>query len=455
MTGTPRAPKVYDASMLNRIASLLALAALLSPVAASAQADLQSRTVDRVVAVVGDSVILETEIFIQAQQMALADSTLPREGDPRYQALFRELLDTQVDFLLMLQAAEKDTLITVDDATIDQQIADYIDGLSRQFGGQPALQLALRNELGITIGEFRELRRSQARQQQMVQLYLARQAQSLRNIELTEDELLARFREVQPQMQQRPRSIGFRQVVIRPQASDSAKEAASAAIDSLQNRASAGEDFAELARQYSDDLGTASEGGDLGWFRRGQMVSEFEDVAFALGPQRMGVAESPFGFHLILVERTRGRSEVQARHILKIPGVSPTDIDAAREVARGVLVRARAGEDMKALSDELGDESEPDSVTVAMPEISQLPPSYAALRTASVGDVIGPLEYRGGAGTAADLRIAVVKIEEIREAGAYTFEDVRPLLAEQLQQMKKQERILSRQREDTYVDVRM
>jgi peptidyl-prolyl cis-trans isomerase SurA len=411
--------------------------------------------VDRVVAIVGDSVVLETEIFIQAQQMALADSTLPREGDPRYQGFFKELLDSEVDRLLVLQAAEKDTLITVDDATIDQQIADYIDNLARQFGGQPALQQALRNELGITVGEFRELRRSQARQQQMVQLYMARQAQSIRNVELTEDELLARFREVQPQLQQRPRSITFRQVVIRPQASDSAKEAARAAIDSLMERARAGEDFAELARQYSDDLGTASEGGQLGWFRRGQMVSEFEDVAFALGPQRMGIAESPFGFHLILVERTRGRSEVQARHILKIPGVSPSDIDAAREVARGVLTRLRAGEDVKVLSEEFGDDTEPDSVTVAMDQLSELPPAYAALRGASTDDVIGPLEYRGGAGTSADLRISVVKIQEIREAGAYTFEDVRPLLAEQLQQTKKQERILDRLRENTYIDVRM
>jgi len=455
MTGTPRLSKVYDASMLKRIALLLALAASFAPTSASAQADLRSRTVDRVVAIVGDSVVLETEIFIQAQQMALADSTLPREGDPRYQQFFRGLLDSEVDRLLVLQAAEKDTLITVDDATIDQQIADYIDNLARQFGGQPALQQALRNELGITVGEFRELRRSQARQQQMVQLYMARQAQSLRNVELTEDELLARFREIQPQLQQRPRSITFRQVVIKPQASDSAREAARAAIDSLMERARAGEDFAELARQYSDDLGTASEGGQLGWFRRGQMVSEFEDVAFALGPQRMGIAESPFGFHLILVERTRGRSEVQARHILKIPGVTPTDIDAAREVARGVLARLRAGEDVQALSEEFGDDTEPDSVTVAMDQLSELPPAYTALRNASTGDVLGPLEYRGGAGTAADLRISVVKIEQIREAGAYTFEDVRPLLAEQLQQSKKQDRILERLRENTYIDVRM
>lgn len=441
--------------MLNRIALLVVLVAFASPGQVSAQANLQADLVDRVVAIVGDSSVLQNQVVVQAQQMALADSTLPAPSDPRYQGFLRQVLDSQIDQLLVIQAAEKDTLIQVDDATIDQQIADYIDNLARQFGGQPALQQALRDEMGITIGEFREMRRNEARQQQIVQLYMTNQMRNARNVELTEDELLQRFQEVQPQMQQRPRSMTIRQVVIRPLASDSAKAAARAEIDSLMMRAGRGEDFEELAKAYSDDLGTAASGGDLGWFRRGDMVAEFEDVAFALGPGRMGIAESPFGYHLILVERTRGRSEVQARHILKIPQVSAADIDAARSVARGVLERARAGEDMAALSEEFGDESEPDSLTVAMTEIGNLPPSYAQLRSASVGDVIGPLEYQGGAGTPADLRLAVAKVVGIREAGAYTFDEVRPVLAEQLQQLKKQQRILERLRAETYIDIRM
>jgi len=441
--------------MLNRITPLLALVALALPGPGAAQAPLQRDLTDRVVAVVGDSTVLETEVYVQAEQLALADSTLPRPTDPQYPTFFRQILDSQVDKLLVIQAAAKDTLIKVDEATIDQQIADYIDNLARQFGGQPALQQALRNEMGVTIAEFREMRRNEARQQQIVQLYMANQMRTARSVELTEDELLQRFQEVQGQLQQRPRSITLRQVVIRPLASDSAKEAARAEIDSLRVRAENGEDFAELARAYSDDLGTASSGGDLGWFRRGDMVAEFEDVAFALGPGRMGIAESPFGFHLIKVERTRGRSEVQARHILKIPGVSASDIDTARGVARQVLARARAGEDMKALSAEYGDESEPDSLTVSMADIANLPPSYGQLRNAGMGDVVGPLEYQGGAGTANDLRLSVVKIIGVREAGAYTFEDVRPALAEQLQNMKKQDRILEKLRADTYIDIRM
>lgn len=438
--------------MSTRLSGTLALLALLAPSGASAQANLQSDLVDRVVAIVGDSAILQSEVMVQASQIALQDSTVPPPTDPRYEDFFAEVLQSQIDLLLVVQAAQKDTLIQVDDASVDQQIATYIDNLARQFGGQPALQQAIRDEMGVTLAEFRDMRRNELRQQQIVQMYMANRARDARPIELTEEELRAEFQRLRPQMQQRPRSLTFRQVVIRPEASDSAKALARAEIDSLAALARGGEDFADLAREHSDDLGTATLGGDLGWFRRGQMVTEFEDVAFALGAGRMGITESPFGFHLILVERTRGRSEVQARHILKIPEVGAPDVEAARAVANDVARRARAGESMVDLFDELGDPTEPDSLTIAFQQLSDLPASYASLRTASVGDVVGPLEFREASG---QLRLSVVKVVGIREAGAYTFDEVRSVIAEQLQQARQQERLLESLRDNTYVDIRM
>jgi len=440
--------------MLRRITSLLGLLALASASPVAAQADLQSGIVDRVVAVVGDSAILQSQVTFEAQQMQLADASLPSPGDPRYGPFLEEVLDSWIDRLLVIQAAGRDTLIQVDEATLDQQIADLIDGLALQFGGQPALQAALR-DIGMTLAEYREMRRNEARQQQIVQLYMATQMRGARPIELTEDELREQFEEIRPQLQQRPRSLTFRQVVIKPQASDSAKAVARAEAEALMERALAGEDFATLAEENSDDLGTATLGGDVGWFRRGQMVTEFEETAFSLPPGRMGIVESVFGFHVIKVERTRGRSEVQARHILRVPEVSPGDVEAARDVARRVVERARSGEDMGTLFDEFGDQSEPDSLTIAEPQIAELPPSYSQLRNAAVGDVVGPLEFQQGAASPSDLRLSVVKVIEIREAGEFTFEDVRPLLANQLQELKRRDQIIENLRANTYIDIRM
>jgi len=73
------------------------------------------------------------------------------------------------------------------------------------------------------------------------------------------------------------------------------------AID-LRERIAAGEDFAELAAEYSEDGGSAAQGGDLGWFGRGRMVSQFEEEAFALGVGEIGdPIRSPFGWHIVWV----------------------------------------------------------------------------------------------------------------------------------------------------------
>lgn len=74
-----------------------------------------------------------------------------------------------------------------------------------------------------------------------------------------------------------------------------------------------GEDFATLAEQLSKDPGSAELGGDLGWFARGQMVPEFEEVAFSLEPGEFSaVVETQFGFHIILVEERDEDRELDA-----------------------------------------------------------------------------------------------------------------------------------------------
>lgn len=72
------------------------------------------------------------------------------------------------------------------------------------------------------------------------------------------------------------------------------------AVD-LMGRIEAGEEFADLARAYSLDPGSAQQGGSLGFFARGMMVEPFEALAFSLAIDEMGITESDFGWHLILV----------------------------------------------------------------------------------------------------------------------------------------------------------
>ena len=103
------------------------------------------------------------------------------------------------------------------------------------------------------------------------------------------------------------RQVSARHILVRvgnfPDGKQRTLKQAHAVIAEAQRRFAAGEDFAALAREYSEDPGTAKRGGDLGPFRRGEMVKEFDDAVFALAPYEATVVETVFGVHL--VQRTR------------------------------------------------------------------------------------------------------------------------------------------------------
>jgi len=435
--------------MIKRSTILFAAFALL-PSPTTAQV-VGSDVVDRLIAIVGDSVVVLTQVQEEIQRMALGGAPVPEAGEPAYETLFRDVLDQYVDRLLILQAAEKDSLMVVDDGAIDETVTERLQQLSADFGGQAMLQQALAAE-ALTLSEYREILRNEARTERIQQMFFQTRMAGADPVEVTEDELLARFQEARGELDQRPKLITFRQVVVVPEANQVAIDAARAKADSLLIRITAGEDFAELARIYSDDPGTAQLGGDLGWFRPGRMVREFEEAAFALVDGEVSdVVETEFGFHIIKAERSR-RGERQARHILIVPEKSEADVDVARELLASLMARARAGESMADLAEEHSDEAAPDSMTFAFDQLSELPPAYTILRTTPAGDFRGPIEYQIPTG---ETRVAFVYVIEVRDAGSYTFEDLRGQIAGQLQQEKQIEQMLQSLRERTYIDIRM
>ena len=101
---------------------------------------------------------------------------------------------------------------------------------------------------------------------------------------------------------------------VRPGQKDLTEAEALAKAQDLRKRIQAGEDFAQLARQESDDTGSGANGGDLGFFRHGQMVPSFEQAAFGLQPGEVGEpVKSPFGYHVIKVEARESKSFEEVR----------------------------------------------------------------------------------------------------------------------------------------------
>lgn len=128
---------------------------------------------------------------------------------------------------------------------------------------------------------------------------------------ISDEELRAIYEDRMPGAQVRARHI---LLTYPPSATQEQRDSVRALASELHRRALAGADFAELAKQYSQDPGSAPEGGDLGFFGRGQMVKPFDSAAFALRPGQISEpVESPFGIHVIKLEERRAPEFDQVR----------------------------------------------------------------------------------------------------------------------------------------------
>lgn len=397
--------------------------------------------VDRVLAVVGDSAILQSELEEEMLRRA-AGRPLPA-GEEREQ-LRQQLLDERVNELILIRAAERDSIFA-DPGQVETFVDQEIAQSQQRIGGERQFREALTQD-GLTLPEYREILTRQIRRQSVIEQYLQMIRQTRRPPPVTEEEI-REFYDAQGAFDPMPAAVTYRQVVVSAQPNDSIRAATREEGIELIERLREGEDFAQLARRFSDDPGTKETGGDLGWFRRGDMLPAFEDAAFALQPGAIGMTESIQGFHIIKVERARG-PERQVRHILLQPNVTDDDVERTRELAEELVGRVQAGESIDQLAREHGDPEV--DVNVTRPQ-DDLPPAYAAaLADAEPGAVVGPFAY----GETGRQRWVVLRVTEMTDERPPSLDDLRERIRQVLQDGKMMEELVGDLRRRTYVDFR-
>lgn len=409
--------------------------------------------VDRVAAVVGDSVIVLSQIEERLFQLQSRGVEVPARGSGEWIQMQRDILDQMIGEQLIVQAAIQDTTIVVDEIEVENLVSEEIEQRSAQLGGQQVFEDGL-SQQGFTLSAYRDFLRGQIRQQRLYQQYMGKRSAGLASVVVEESEIQAFFEEQREAIGQRPPTVVFGQVILLPEPSDSAREGALAEANRVREMAVEGQDFGELAKRFSQDPGSKDNGGDLGWFRRGQMVEAFEEAAFGLAVNEISPpVESPFGFHIIQVNRRRS-GEIRASHIL-IP-VAPTaaDIETTHQMAEEVKTRLQAGEGLEVLRAEFGDPESPDTLRVPFDRLQELPPGFAEpLSRSDSGQVLGPIEYEARGET----RFAVMKVLEVLPAGPYTLDDpeLRGRIVQTLQEQKLVEEILDELRSKTYIQIRI
>jgi peptidyl-prolyl cis-trans isomerase C len=226
------------------------------------------------------------------KNMEAGRGAIPAE---RRDEVLRGALDQLITYSVLKQEAAS-RKFAVSDADIDAQVAS----MQKQFPTQAEFDKAL-SARNTTVEQLKADARVDMAINKMMEAEVALAVAAT-------DTDAKDFYDRNPDKFTQPESVRASHILILTKdADEAAKKAARTTIDALLKRAKAGEDFAALAKEHSQD-GSASQGGDLGFFPRGRMVPEFDQAAFALKPGEISeVVSTQFGYHIIkLTEKKQG-----------------------------------------------------------------------------------------------------------------------------------------------------
>jgi len=457
MPHTPARTARRTARLLPLLAAMLAAPALRAeaqePVRQRASAaPLSALPLDRIAAVVGTQVILVSDIEAAAvaQQIAVPPDSAERAD------LLKSLLEQLIDVEVLVQRAEQDTALVVDDDEIEGLAEEQVSRARANFPNDTEFRAALAEAGFGSPEEFKRRQSEQLRRDRLQSRYIEKLKRDgkFTTVNVSERDVSAELERQMDNLPERPATVGFQQILVPTVAGEASRARARATIDSLFLRLrDKPEGFEEVARAVSQD-GAAEQGGDLGWNRRGVMVPEFDRVMFMLNP---GIVSPPvetrFGWHLIRVDRVQP-AEVKARHILIRAEIDDADYERARNDADSARAMWERGVPFDSLRQRFHDERSGEDAIVPEVAAAALPEPYAnAVAGQPQGAIVGPFAIADQA--SGSEKFVVLRLTRVSPAGRMTVDEARQSLRRSMQQAYSIRRLLDTLRGQTYVSVRI
>ncbi len=386
---------------------------------------------DGVAAVVGDEIVQKSELEQMAQYYALQTGLRPADHPAEYRALKRDILQNLIDDRVMMAKAKEDT-VTIDDAKVDAELENRIRSLVQQMGSEAKVEA----QFGAPIKKIKRDHREEVKNMMIVREL---QNTRFRGLQVSRREVETFYESIRDSLPEKKPTVRLSQILLRIQPGEASRVKSQERMRQIRDRIRKGESFEALARESSEDPGTASRGGDLGFVDRGTLFPAFEEAAFQLNPGQVSdVVETPVGFHLIQVVEKRG-DQIHCRHILIRIEKSGSDDDIVLQRIAAVRERALKGEDFNALARECSDDSSTraqggDLGWFSLEDV-QIDEFRNAADTLAIGEISMPFETQFG--------FHVVKMEGRREKQKYSladdYEQFRARALEfKMQKMKKQ-----------------
>jgi peptidyl-prolyl cis-trans isomerase SurA len=399
---------------------------------------------DGIAAVVNNDIVLQSDVEEQLYLFVMRNQLRP--DSMMLDTLRRQILDEMINEKVVYAEAVRQGM-TVSDADVAREVDKALRD-ARQRLGEDGFREQLAKE-NLTEEQLRTRYRDEARRQQLAQRLVQK---SLPTRPVTQTEAEAYFRANPDKFPLAPGQLRVSVIQI-PVSADSAADAAGRArILDIRKRLLAGEKFAKLAAELSDDTGSARAGGDLGFFARGSMEPALEQAVFSQPLGRVGEpVRTPYGWHLVeAIERDTLKSvagrdsldedgkpipEAHARHILV--RVQTTDADHARAKALADRVHAELvnGMDFATMVrrySKYPGPAGPDGDIGFISLGTLMPQIRAGLDTLEVGQISEPLENQAG--------FNIFRINERKPERPFELDEIKDQLPEYVSQIRFKDR---------------
>jgi peptidyl-prolyl cis-trans isomerase SurA len=291
-----------------------ALLVCLAAVTGSLGQDNEGFVVDEIIAKIDNHIVLKSELERAYQDYLTNGGSPSQETKCQYLAML-------IRNKLMMAKAEIDSVLVLD-IEVDNNTQRRMDMILAQSGRTP-------DELEALYGKTLEQVKAELRDQIREQMVVSKMEGTItEGLAVTPAEVKKFFNKIDT-LPYFSASVEVAQIVKIAKSSEKQKAIVRNQLLDIRTRILSGEDFATLAKKYSDDPSVVSNGGDNGWAGRGRMVPEFEAMAFKLKPGEISMPfESPFGYHILRLVERRG-NEYHSQHILISPKPSEQDLQVA------------------------------------------------------------------------------------------------------------------------------
>lgn len=404
------------------------------------------QVLDRIVAVVGNQIILESELSTQ-MDLYVSQMRVNLRSEKERSQLRKELLEQMINDKLLLAAAKKDTLIEVTTKEVDEAVQNQMKKVKSEFT-EEEFKAQLEAE-GLTEKELKKKYREQIESQMLIDRLVA---SKLRNVSVSTREVKDFYQTYKDSIPDQPEAAKLSHILVAIKTSQATSDSLKGRAERVRDLARAGEDFGKLASLYSDDP-TAERGGDLGFFKRGDMIPKFEQAAFSLDSGEVSdVIQTEFGYHIIKVEGKRD-DQVHARHILILVRSSPGDTLRAEELADSLYGELQRGADFAELAKQFSadEESRKMGGELGWYPVAQMSPEFKeGVQDLQIGQISRPL--KGPAG------IHILQVLDRKEKRKVSLEDDWDAIKDMVRRKKTSELVsqwVEKLRQDIYVEIRL